>query len=195
MRLVCRGFHSPFLRQVCRCQGPRAWCRPETICELPQGSYFHVGWASDREVVFAPNLEQAIYAVAVSGGEPRVVVREERPEGLGGWDQFTPLVAGQSILATRFSIVAEKVKINTEVIELASGKRTIVLPDVGAVQVLADSVHGGTLLGFGRADATNLFAVPFDLGTLRTLGEPVRVWKRHRKMLVLERPKHKRVRT
>jgi Tol biopolymer transport system component len=150
--------------------------RPETICELPQGSYFQLGWASDREVLFAPNLEQAIYAVAASGGEPRVVVREERPEGLGGWDQFIPLVAGQSMLATHFSISAEKVKVDTEVIDLASGKRTIVLPDAGAAQVLTDSVRGGTFLVFGRADLTNLFAVPFDLGTLRTLGEPVRVW-------------------
>ncbi len=150
--------------------------RPETICELPQGSYFQVGWASDREVVFAPNLEQAIYAVAASGGEPRVVVREERPEGLGGWDQFIPLVAGQSMFATRWSVAAEKIKINTEVIDLASGKRTIVLPDAGVMGVLTDSVHGGTFLVFNRADLANLFAVPFDLGTMRTLGEPARVW-------------------
>ncbi len=150
--------------------------RPETICELPQGSYFQLGWASDREVVFAPNLEQAIYAVAVSGGEPRVVVREEQPEGLGGWDQFTPLVAGQSMLAAHFSIVAEKVKVNTEVIDLASGKRTIVLSDAGAMGVLTDSVRGETLVVYGKPDLTNLLAVRFDLGTLRTLGEPVRVW-------------------
>lgn len=150
--------------------------RPETICELPQGSWFQLGWASDREVLFAPNLEQAIYAVAASGGEPRVVVRQERPESLGGWDQFIPLVAGQSILVTHFLIVAEKVKINTEVIDITSGKRTIVLPDAGAIQVLTDSVRGGTFLVFGRADLMNLFAVRFDPGTLRTLGEPVRVW-------------------
>jgi Tol biopolymer transport system component len=150
--------------------------RPETIYELPQGSYFQLGWASDREVVFASNTGQAIYAVAASGGGPRVVVRQERPEGVEGWDQFMPLVAGQSILVTHFSLADEKVKVNTEVIDLASGKRTIVVPDAGAVQVLTDSVHGGTLLVFGRADATNLFAVRFDVGTLRTLGEPVRVW-------------------
>jgi eukaryotic-like serine/threonine-protein kinase len=150
--------------------------RPETICELPQGSFFQLGWASDREVVFAPNLEQAIYAVAASGGEPRVVLREERPEGVAGWDGFVPLVAGQSMFATHWSVAAEKVKINTEVIDLASGKRTIVLPDVGVMGVLTESVHGGTFLVCARPDLTNLFAVRFDPGTLRTLGEPVRIW-------------------
>ncbi len=150
--------------------------RPETICELPQGSWFQLGWASDREVVFAPNLEQVIYAVASSGGEPRVVVREERPEGLGGWDQFIPLVAGKSMLAAHFSIVAEKVKVNTEVIDLVSGKRTIVLSDAGAMGVLTDSVRGETLVVYGKPDLTNLLAVRFDVGTLRTVGEPVRVW-------------------
>ncbi len=150
--------------------------RPETICELPQGSYFQVGWASDREVLFAPNLEQAIYAVAASGGEPRVVVRQERPEGIGGWDQFIPLVPGQSILATYFSVAAEKVKVNTEVIDLASGKRTLVLSDAGVMGVLTDSVRGETLVVYGRPDLTSLLAVRFDPSTLRTLGDPVRVW-------------------
>ena len=150
--------------------------RPETICELPQGSWFNLGWASDREVVFAPNLDQAIYAVAASGGEPRVVLREERPEGVAGWDGFVPLVPGQSMLTAHFSVAAEKVKVNTEVIDLASGNRTIVLPDAGVMGVLTDRVHGGTLLVCARPDLTSLFVVLFDLGTLRTLGEPVRVW-------------------
>lgn len=150
--------------------------RPETICELPQGSWFQLGWASDREVVFAPNLDHAIYAVAATGGEPRVVLREERPEGVAGWDGFVPLVAGQSMLASHYSVAAEKVKVNTEVIDLASGKRTVVLPDAGVMGVLTDRVHGETLLVCARPDLTSLFVVRFDLGTLRTLGEPVRVW-------------------
>jgi eukaryotic-like serine/threonine-protein kinase len=150
--------------------------RPETICELPPGSQFQLGWASDREVVFTPNLEQAIYAVAASRGEPRVVLREERPEGVAGWGELVPLVAGQSMLAAHWSVAAEKVKVNTEVIDLASGKRTIVLPDAGVMGVLTDRVHGGTLLVCARPDLTSLFVVRFDLGTLRTLGEPVRVW-------------------
>jgi serine/threonine protein kinase/Tol biopolymer transport system component len=150
--------------------------KPETICDLAQGSWFSLGWASDREVVFSSGTDQTIYAVAASGGEPRVVVRKERPEGIEGWDSFVPLVAGQSILATHYSIAGEKIKVNTEVIDLASGKRSLVLPDAGTVQLVTDTVHGGYLLVALRTDQAGLIAVPFDLVTLRTLGDPVRVW-------------------
>ncbi|MBL0926177.1 MAG: serine/threonine-protein kinase [Phycisphaerales bacterium] len=150
--------------------------RPETICELPQGSQFQLGWASDREVVFAPELERAIYAVAASGGDPRLLTREERSEEFQGWSDFSPLVVGQSILATHFVVADDKVRVNAEVIDLASGKRTIVLPDAGGVQVLTDRVRGGAFLVALRADQTNLVAVRIDPSTLRTLGEPVRVW-------------------
>jgi eukaryotic-like serine/threonine-protein kinase len=150
--------------------------KPETICELPQGSQFQVGWASDREVVFAPDLEQTIYAVAATGGEPRVVLRQEQSDGVQGWGEFIPLVAGQSLLATHFSVAGDRIKVNTEVIDLASGARTIVLPDAGAVQVLTDTVRGGTFVVALRSDQANVVAVRFDLATLRTIGEPVRVW-------------------
>jgi Tol biopolymer transport system component len=150
--------------------------KPETICDLAQGTQFSLGWASDREVVFSSQTEQTIYAVAASGGEPRVVLRKERAEGIEGWDSFVPLVAGQSILATHYSIAGEKIKVNTEVIDLASGKRTLVLPDAGAAQLVTDAVHGGYLLVAIRTDQTGLIAVRFDPSTLRTLGDPVRVW-------------------
>lgn len=150
--------------------------KPETICELTQGSQFQLGWASDREVVFAPELEQAIYAVAASGGEPRTVLRLERPEEASSWGEFVPLVAGRAMLSTHYVFTGEKLKVNLEVIELDSGKRTIVLPDAGNAQVLTDSARGETLLVFERLGQTNLFAVRFDMSSLRTLGEPVRVW-------------------
>jgi Tol biopolymer transport system component/predicted Ser/Thr protein kinase len=149
---------------------------PETVCDLNQGTTFQLGWASDREIVFSSETEPTIYAVAASGGEPRVVLSQERSEGIEGWDAFVPLVAGHSILTTHFSVAGEKIKVNTEVIDLASGKRTIVLPDTGSAQLVTDSVHGENLLVALRADQTGLVAVRFDLVTLRTLGDPVRVW-------------------
>lgn len=149
---------------------------PETICDLTQGTQFQLGWASDREVVFSPEAGTTIYAVAASGGEPRVVLREERSEGIAGWERFCPLVPGQSMLATHISIAGEKVKVNTEVINLATGTRTMVLPDAGTAQLVADTVQDGNLLVALRADMAGLVAVRFDLGTLRTLGDPVRVW-------------------
>jgi len=150
--------------------------KPETMCDLSQGSQYSMGWASDREVIYSQNLDTTIHAVATSGGSPRVVLREEGSEGIGGWGDFVPLVAGQSMLATRWSLAGEKVKVNTEVIDLASGKRTIVLPDAGSPQLITDSVHGGNLLVAVRADQTSLVAVRLDPGTLRTLGDPVTVW-------------------
>ncbi len=150
--------------------------KPETICDLSQGTQFSLGWAADREVVFSSQTEQTIYAVAASGGEPRVVLRQERAEGIEGWDSFVPLVAGQSVLATHYSIAGERIKVNTEVIELASGKRTLVFPDAGAAQLVTDAVHGGYLLVALRSDQIGLVAVRFDLGTRRTLGDPIRVW-------------------
>ncbi|MFM9958525.1 MAG: protein kinase domain-containing protein [Phycisphaerales bacterium] len=150
--------------------------KPETICDLPQGTQFSVGWASERDVVFHADADATIYAVPTSGGEPRVVVRAERSAGFQGWDTIVPLVAGQSVLATHYSLVSEKVKVNVEAIDLASGKRTIVLPDTGGPQLATDAVQGRTLLLAGRADQSGIVAVRFDPATLRTTGDPVRVW-------------------
>ncbi len=150
--------------------------RPETVCELTQGSNFAIGWASDREIVFAPETEPAIYAVAASGGQPRVVLRDEKTEGVLGWERFLPLVSGQSIVATHVSIAGEKIKVNSEAIDLATGKRTLVLPDASTAHLVSDPVNGGNLLVALRADQTGLIAVRFDVSTLRTLSEPVRVW-------------------
>jgi Tol biopolymer transport system component len=150
--------------------------KPQTVCDLVQGTWFEVGWASDREIVFSPNLEATVYCVSASGGEPRSILREELSPGLEGWGSFRQLVAGQSFLATHFALKDEKVKVNTEVIDLASGERMIVLPDAGSAQLVPDRVDGANLLVAVRGDMAGLVAVPFDLGTLRTLGDPVTVW-------------------
>lgn len=150
--------------------------KPETICDIAQASGVQLGWASDREVVFLPDTERAIYVVAVAGGEPRTVLRESDSEGIQGWDSLFPLLDGKSMLATHFSIVGERVKVNTEVIDLISGTRTVVLPDAGSAQLVADSVHGGYMLAAVRANLTDLIVVRFDPKTRRTLSEPMRVW-------------------
>jgi Tol biopolymer transport system component len=150
--------------------------KPQPVCDLVQGAWFEVGWASDREIVFSPNMEKAVYGVSASGGQPRAILREERSQGLEGWGSFRPLVAGQSMLATHFAFKDEKIKVNTEAIDLASGKRTIVLPDAGTAQLVSGGKNGANLLLAVRSDLAGLVAVPFDLATLRTLGDPVTVW-------------------
>lgn len=150
--------------------------RPETVCDLKQGAQCQVGWASNRDIVFSEDTENTVYSVTTSGGEPRVVFREESSTGLQGWGSFVPLVAGQSVLATHFSLENEKIRVNVEVIDLASGKRTVVLPDAGNPQLMIDSVNGRNVLVALRPDQLGLVAVRFDQSTLRTIGDPVRVW-------------------
>jgi Tol biopolymer transport system component len=148
--------------------------RPETVCELSSSAPPALCWASDREIVFSPGWEPVLYAVSSSGGAPREVLREDRPKGIESWADFRPLIPGKSILATRWSFVGQKVKVNTEVIDLASGKRTLLLPDAASAVYLPDE-NGGYLVAT-RTSLTSLIAVRFDPAALRTIGEPVTVW-------------------
>ena len=148
--------------------------KPETVCELTQIAWPVLCWSSEREIVFAPAWEATLYAVSATGGEPRVVLREDLPKGIENWGDLRPLVAGKSILATRWSLVGQKARVNTEVIDLASGKRTTLLPDAGAAEYVPVA-DGGYLLA-ARSTNTSLIAVRFDLSTLHVQGEPVTVW-------------------
>lgn len=154
--------------------------RPETVCDLEQGTWFNLGWASDREIVFSASLDRAVYAVSAFGGEPRVVLRNEDSDGLQGWDNLRPLVAGQSLLATHFALAGDRVRVNVEVIDLASGQRAVVLPDAGMAQLVSGEMAGRKagehLLVASRSDLAGLVAVRFDPRSLRTLGDPVTVW-------------------
>ena len=155
-------------------EGGRPSGKPELVCDLPPGTWPSMCWASERDIVFALSWEPVIYSVAATGGEPREVLREDLPKGIENWAEFQPLVPGKSILATRFSLVGQKVKVQTEAIELESGKRSIVLPDAGGAQYFADAA-GGCLVA-SRTSLDSIVAVRFDLTALRTVGDPVTVW-------------------
>lgn len=146
---------------------------PETLCDLPS-TYTSLCWASDREIVFAPPWEATILAVRATGGQPRVVLREDLPKGIENWAELCPLVAGRSILATRWSLERKTFKVIVEAIDLDSGKRTQVLSNAGAAQYVP-GIGGGCLLAM-KADFSGLIAARFDLDALQVAGEPVTVW-------------------
>lgn len=148
--------------------------KPETVCDLPQNAPPVLCWASDRDIVFSPYWEPVVFIVSASGGEPREVMREDIPKGIESWGDFRPLLPGKAILATRWSFVGQKIRLNTEVIDLTSGKRTLVFPEAGSAQYLQDE-SGGWLVAM-RNTQTSLVAARFDLASMKTIGEPVTVW-------------------
>jgi len=143
---------------------------PETLCDLPVGGEYSLCWASDREIVLLAAWQQKILAVPASGGEPRVVLQEEQAQGIETWGEVRPLVAGESVLASRWSLVGQTMKERTEVVDLATGKRTELLSNAGGAQLVA----GGYLVA--RRNLNSLIAARLDLDTLQIVGDPVTIW-------------------
>ncbi|MCK6477554.1 MAG: WD40 repeat domain-containing serine/threonine protein kinase [Phycisphaerales bacterium] len=143
---------------------------PETLCELPQGGFPNLCWSSDREIVMTLSWAPTVLAVSAAGGEPRVVLKEEGSKELDNWGELRPLVPGKSVLATRWALVGQSIRERTEIIDLATGKRTPLLPNAGGATYLPS----GYLVA--RRDSTTLIAARFDLDTLTIVGEPASVW-------------------
>ncbi len=142
----------------------------ETLCDLPAGGWFSICWSSDREIILAATWVQTILAVPASGGEPRVVLKEEQSKEVDNWGEVRPLVPGKSILATRWALVGQTIRERTEVVDLATGARTPLLQNAGGTQL----VEGGYIVA--RRNLNTLIAARFDPETLRLIGEPVTVW-------------------
>ena len=162
--------------------------KPQAMCDLTGGSWFNVGWASDREVVFSANLNATVNMVSIAGGEPRTVINEDGAQSVEGVTEFRTLVAGQSVLATHFTFTGDKFQANVIAIDLASGKRTVVLRDAGSPQLVSISKGASIAVAYAgdkdsqhvlvawRSDFSGLIAVRFDPSTLRPIGDPVTVW-------------------
>jgi eukaryotic-like serine/threonine-protein kinase len=150
--------------------------RPEIVCDIRQGMGANVGWASDQQIVFANDLVSEMYVVPASGGEPRSVFHGDLSKGIDGFTSLAPLVAGQSILATRFTLSNGGIKADTEAVDLATGERTLLLEDAAFARLVDDPVRGSTFLLAARLGQAGLLAVPLDRTTLRTNGNPVTVW-------------------
>lgn len=143
---------------------------PETLCDLPTGGGMSLCWSSEREIVIALAWNQTILTVSAGGGEPRIVVKEEQSKEVDNWGELRPLVAGKSILASRWALVGQAIKERTEVVDLATGTRTPLLPNAGGAQ-LVDRQYV-----VARRNQNSLIAAKLDLNTLSIKGDPVTVW-------------------
>lgn len=144
--------------------------KPETLCDLPAGGNAILCWSSDREIVIALAWQQTILAVSALGGQPRVVLQEERSKEIDNWGVLRPLVAGRSVLASRWALVGQSIKERTEIVDLVSGTRTPLMDNAGSTQLVGD----GFLVT--RRNQNTIIAQRFDAESLRLLGDPVTVW-------------------
>ncbi len=142
----------------------------ETLCDLPGSGFYSLCWSSEREIVLAAGWQNTILAVSAAGGEPRVVVKEEHSKEIDNWGELRPLVAGKSILASRWALIGQTIKERVEVVELATGKRTPLLQNAGGANLVA----GGYVAA--RRNQNSLIAARLDLNTLSIIGEPTTVW-------------------
>lgn len=157
------------LKKLALDQG-RAMGVAETLAELPPSPDMSLCWSSDREIIIATAWQQTILAVPASGGEPRVVVREEQSKEIDNWGSLYPLVPGKSILASRWELVGQAIKERTEIVDLATGTRTPLLDGAGGAQLVGD----GLLIA--RRNQNTIIAQRFDVHTLELEGEPATVW-------------------
>ncbi|MFO0826863.1 MAG: protein kinase [Phycisphaerales bacterium] len=148
---------------------------PEVICELERNPV-DICWTSEQEIALASSWESSILTVPASGGEPKVALRDEDAKSIDFWGSLRPLPKAKLALATRWSLVGQTLKERVELVDLASGKRSVLLPNAALGEYVADA-DGGMLLA-RRANAT-LVAVPFDLSSLELTGTPATVWSGH----------------
>ncbi len=134
--------------------------------EVVPGDWAGGDWTDEGTIVYTPDYVSGLWKVSASGGAPERLTTPDSARGelAHWWPQVLP--DGEHVLFTAFSTPIERARI--EVLSLKTGERTVVLE--GGVS--GRYVRAGYLL-YARSEA--LFAVPFDLGRLAVVGEPVPV--------------------
>jgi Tol biopolymer transport system component len=146
----------------------------ETLCTVP-GTGGDICWVSDQEIALASAWDSTILVIPASGGEPRVALREENTSsGLENWGGISRVGDGKSILATRWTVAGDRVKERVELIDLAAGRKSDLLPGVSGALVIPGDGGSGILVA--SRNQSSLVAAPFDLATARVMGTPVTVW-------------------
>jgi Tol biopolymer transport system component len=125
-------------------------------------------WGPDGSIVFAPHNDTGLSLVPAAGGAPRVLTQPDRArrERTHRWPQILP--GGKAAIFTIGTLDSPDSYDNAriEAVVLATGERKPVLEGAGFARYFARTRQ----LVIGRGGA--LYAVPFDLETLRAEGEP-----------------------
>ena len=139
---------------------------PSTICELPPGPVVGASWGADGTIVFGTGVGLGLWRVPAVGGEPAQLTTPN--EAQGEVNHLFPeiLPDGQHVL---FSIGATQIEESQiAVLSLDTGVQKTVIRGGR----FARYAHTGHLL----YDVQGVvWAAPFDLARLETVGEPVPV--------------------
>ncbi len=118
-------------------------------------------WSADDTIVYSGGAAGGIMRISSNGGTPETIVKAQNEILVS--PQLLP--DGESVLFTSIATSPHKIMLQS----LKSGERKELL--VGGDARYLPSGH----LVYSLEDATDLFAVPFDVGTLRVTGGPVSV--------------------
>ena len=135
-----------------------------TICPVPNVN-FGATWTADNQILFATT--EGVFRVSANGGTPQKVIGGRPGETLYG-PQLLP--DGDHVLLTVTTSTGAGRWDEAQVVaqSLSSGARSV-LVEAGADARFVDTGHIVYAVG------TTLFAVPVDVGSLRTTGPPMTV--------------------
>jgi serine/threonine-protein kinase len=126
-------------------------------------------WGADGTIVYATSAPgTGLLSVAASGGEPKTLTVPDTKRG--EFDHVSPefLPGARAVLFTILPAIGGADAARIAVLDLSTGKQTIVLQGGSAARYMPT----GHLI---YANAGTVFAVPFDLSRLSTVGTPVPV--------------------
>jgi len=137
------------------------------LCDSIQG--YGASWGDDGNIVVALHRTSALARVPAAGGTPVPVTKLNPGEVTHRWPQVLP--GSQGVLFTSAAQTgAGYDDANIEVISFRTGERKTLLRGGFSPRYLGDSSGTGHLIYLRQ---TTLFAVPFDLGRLATVGSSV----------------------
>lgn len=133
-------------------------------------SYTGADWGEDGNIVMSLRPNAPLSRVSSAGGTPVLITQLQGDERTHRWPQILP--GGRAILFTAHSATIGYSDAYIEVVTLKDGRRKTLQRGGMFGRYVAGSGGGGYLTFVNRG---TLFAVPFDLDKLETIGLPVPV--------------------